>query len=663
MTGRKLLALMGMTFATATAAQAQDGYNQRAKKYVEQYAEMAMSEQRISGIPASITLGQGILETEAGNSELFHNANNHFGIKSKSDWKGETYTYTDDAPNELFKKYKDAQESFHDHSEHLHRNPRYAPLFKIPVTNYKGWAVTIRKCGYATDPKYAQRLIKIIEEFSLANYTELALKEPAPKHEMTPAVQQATATAVAVPVKQEVTPLKVDIANPAVVKTEPVIAKAEPIVAKAPEATPVAKPIEAAKPAEVSKPAEIAPPAPQLPVMQKPGSKIIIHTSDGSDAGIQGEAGNTSKLNISHETEADYFAAVPPADTSKVTTVNGLRAFPAKKGDMLLKYAVQYKVRYPQLLEMNDLPDAPLAFDCYIYLEKKSATGIRDRHMVKDGETLLMIAQEEGIQLKRLMAFNHLNSKDEPVNGAILELQTPATSKPEVKVTYVPAAHHGNAIGAAPPINKGDYITLRKDKLAPPDKPRETVKEVASTSPPPTDKAPKENKLKNIINRIKNNDSTIAKTSTPTNTAINTSADASIATADDPIEADMEAMAPFMVYMSGEQTDILTNASMQWIKPENDPPKVVEHGNAISPAELAKLKAELDPIVYADDSKLIAANPAKAPTKTAIYYTVKKGETATMIARKYNISVSDLLKWNNIAAGDIKPGQDLKVSE
>src|SRR5262249_54374454 len=116
-----------------------------------------------------------------------------------------------------------------------------------------------------------------------------------------------------------------------------------------------------------------------------------------------------------------------------------------------------------------------------------------------------------------------------------------------------------------------------------------------------------------------------------------------------------------------DQADILTNISMQWIKPENEPSKAVAPTNTVDAAALAKLKAELDPIVYADDSRLMASNPAptpeKAPVKTAVYYTVKKGETATAIARKHNISVSDLLKWNNIAAGDIKAGQDLKVSE
>ena len=150
---------------------AQDGFSERARKYVEQYAPMAMAEQRRSHVPAAITLGQGILETEAGISELMTEANNHFGIKCKNGWSGETFTHTDDAPNECFKKYKCASESYKDHSDHLKRNQRYSVLFTLKEEDYKNWAICLKKCGYATNPQYAQRLIKIIEDYGLQQYT------------------------------------------------------------------------------------------------------------------------------------------------------------------------------------------------------------------------------------------------------------------------------------------------------------------------------------------------------------------------------------------------------------------------------------------------------------------------------------------------------------
>ena len=127
-------------------AGAQDaGYTERAKKYIDQYSTLAILEQKKSGIPASITLGQGILETEAGASELMTEANNHFGIKCKNGWQGPTYTHTDDAPDECFKKYTCAAASYEDHSALLKRNPRYAPLFSLPATDYVAWAKCLKK--------------------------------------------------------------------------------------------------------------------------------------------------------------------------------------------------------------------------------------------------------------------------------------------------------------------------------------------------------------------------------------------------------------------------------------------------------------------------------------------------------------------------------------
>jgi len=172
---QKVLYFIAIILLATTKVGAQDNFNDRAKKYIDQYASLAIMEQHKNGIPAAVTLGQGILETEAGISELMTEANNHFGIKCKNGWQGETYTYTDDAPDECFKKYKCAEESYRDHTDLLKRNPRYAPLFSLKQTDYAGWARCLKKCGYATNPQYAQRLIKIIEDYSLQQYTYTAL--------------------------------------------------------------------------------------------------------------------------------------------------------------------------------------------------------------------------------------------------------------------------------------------------------------------------------------------------------------------------------------------------------------------------------------------------------------------------------------------------------
>lgn len=130
-----------------------------------------------SGVPASITLAQGILETEAGNSDLVLRSNNHFGIKCKSTWTGEKVYHDDDAKGECFRKYPSAVDSYRDHSDYLAQTPRYQHLFRLDPTDYKAWAHGIRAAGYATNPKYAQILIRYIEQYGLNDYTLVALSK------------------------------------------------------------------------------------------------------------------------------------------------------------------------------------------------------------------------------------------------------------------------------------------------------------------------------------------------------------------------------------------------------------------------------------------------------------------------------------------------------
>jgi|GEM_PF-29829 len=150
-------------------------YAAKVNRYIQQYSKLAVAEQKRSGVPAAVTLGQGILETEAGCSELVTGANNHFGIKCKSGWTGETFSHTDDAPDECFRKYKCCEDSYKDHSDYLKGTPRYAALFRLSVTDYAGWAYGLKRCGYATNPHYAPQLIKIIEDFHLQAYTYAAI--------------------------------------------------------------------------------------------------------------------------------------------------------------------------------------------------------------------------------------------------------------------------------------------------------------------------------------------------------------------------------------------------------------------------------------------------------------------------------------------------------
>ena len=150
-----------------------------AEQYIEQFKEVAISEMKRTGVPAAVTLAQGILETESGNSELVRRSNNHFGIKCKSDWTGTSVNHDDDAKGECFRSYKTAGESFRDHSDFLHGNTRYGFLFSLDVMDYKGWAYGLKRAGYATNPRYPEILISNIEQFNLQQYSLLALQESA----------------------------------------------------------------------------------------------------------------------------------------------------------------------------------------------------------------------------------------------------------------------------------------------------------------------------------------------------------------------------------------------------------------------------------------------------------------------------------------------------
>ena len=138
--------------------------------YIKQYKDIAIEEMNRSGIPASITLAQGIHESSYGTSYLSKNTNNHFGIKCKENWTGKTFKYTDDAPNECFRVYDSVAQSYRDHSDFLKYRPRYASLFLLDKSDYKGWARGLKSAGYATNPQYAPILIKTIEDFKLYTF-------------------------------------------------------------------------------------------------------------------------------------------------------------------------------------------------------------------------------------------------------------------------------------------------------------------------------------------------------------------------------------------------------------------------------------------------------------------------------------------------------------
>ena len=148
------------------------------EEYIYTFKEDAVKEMYLHKVPACITLAQGMLESGNGNSALCKNANNHFGIKCHKEWAGETYTMDDDSADECFRKYETALDSYSDHSLFLFSRSRYSQLFELPINDYKGWCIGLKAAGYATDPKYPERLIELIEKYKLH---ELNINENTPK--------------------------------------------------------------------------------------------------------------------------------------------------------------------------------------------------------------------------------------------------------------------------------------------------------------------------------------------------------------------------------------------------------------------------------------------------------------------------------------------------
>lgn len=360
-----------MLLATATNAQ-NASYKERAQAYIEKHKMIAMAEQQRTGIPAAITLAQGVLETDAGNSELAVEANNHFGIKCKSTWTGETFAHTDDAPNECFRKYKSTHESYKDHSDFL-KQPRYNPLFRIAVTNYEEWAKGLKKFGYATNPRYAQQLIKIIEDYNLQDYTFAANN------------------------KDIIYPTEFPESNP----------KPATGIASKPAST--TKPVATNNKANTGKPVAATVVATPAPAMK-----------------------TVTEVAKEEEKVADHNSIPAGVEPGKIVRVNGLRAIYALKGDVLLTYAIKQNIRYERMLELNELPDAPLKENMYIFLDKKKTRGMKPTRTVGSGESLMQIAQSEGMQIQALRELNMLREGEEPAPGAVLNLQRLADEKPSV---------------------------------------------------------------------------------------------------------------------------------------------------------------------------------------------------------------------------------------
>lgn len=300
------------------------------EQYVEQYKDLAIREMKRMGVPAAITLAQGLLETENGNSALLKKSNNHFGIKCKNTWSGNGVSHDDDAVGECFRTYKTAEDSYRDHSNFLRGSERYAPLFQLDPADYKAWAHGLKKAGYATNPQYPAILIRSIEKYNLQQYTLLAVAD-VPKYD-----------------KSQFEDDK------------------------------------------------------EVP---------FVYT----------EEENT------------------PAGSDKIGYINKVKCVMATKGTSLLAIATRQDIDLVKLLQYNDLEkDGILNKDQPVFIEKKALEGGEAFYVSKAGESLLDVAQQNGIQLEYLAAYNGMTKQTVIREGTKLYLKPgKSVSQKDVAVAEV----------------------------------------------------------------------------------------------------------------------------------------------------------------------------------------------------------------------------------
>jgi len=368
---KKIILLFTLLSVVLLSAVAQNSsVKERTEAYINNYKDLAIQEMLRTGVPASIKLAQGILESQFGESILAKNANNHFGIKCKTEWTGDKIYQDDDARGECFRVYKSAEESYRDHSDFLKTRPHYSFLFKLEPTDITGWAYGLKRAGYATNKTYPERLLRVIEDYQLHQYTlqGIAMMD----NKTTPIVAPAQSTIVTNPVVEQpaVPAIKNEIQKPTTVKEET-----------------------------------------ETPQTEQQTINPIVEKSKATEE------------KIDSVTEKKKSPSYPEG----IFTINHTRAIHVKEGTSLLALAHQYDISLSKLFEFNELPEFDIMdMDRVLFIEKKQKKGASDYHEVAAGETIHDICQKEGIRMESLLEYNKLKKDSQLSAGQKLFLRSPA---------------------------------------------------------------------------------------------------------------------------------------------------------------------------------------------------------------------------------------------
>ncbi len=393
-----------------------DPVYQPIQKYVEQWAPTAVREMYRSGVPASITLAQGILESRYGLSPLAANGNNHFGIKCHKDWTGKKQFHDDDEKGECFRVYEDAHESFRDHSDFLRYRDRYKFLFEFETTDYKSWAYGLKKAGYATDPGYPDKLIKYIEDYQLAKYDSMSLAEAerlleAQGSEGAPDVRQGHDGAGSVSVKD----------RPQSSKDRPQSNKDRSLNSKDRSLSSVEGPSKAATKAEIKAEKKAEKQA------EKAARKARKHAVEVDDE-LTGKIPD-SPLSIEEPKRIDknQLEEFKFSLSREAYSKNGVPFVTSVEGETYSSIAQRYGLFLKELLKYNDLTATrEFAPGTVVYLQAKKSQSQKglDKFIVdEDGQSLWDICQRFGVKMSSVCKMNGLTPDYELREGDTIVLR------------------------------------------------------------------------------------------------------------------------------------------------------------------------------------------------------------------------------------------------
>lgn len=444
--------------APPTYLSSEDENSPLVEQYIQRHKQYAVAEMERMGIPASIKLAQAIQESQYGQSLAAIEANNHFGIKCHKGWTGQTYSkstgeYAADGTygieqNACFRRYATVEDSYRDHSEFLASRANYASLFQLPTTDYEAWAEGLRQAGYATDPEYGKRLIKLIRQYNLSQYDRAVnsvFLEPITVNTPSHVSGQGNTAATQQQLLQEVAQLRQRVE-----KLETVLVEAQKHLSYLNERQTMTQgQIESLRSVQVEIRDEMNDKAAALDQAIGQQYEMVANIQKNLDEvkAIQQSIIKADPLRPffnedgTPKTQLDIFE-VKHLNDADVAYVNGCRMTMILEGETMTQVALKFGLNPDEVLKINDLKvelsEYPVNF--YVFLDKKATTSIdqTEAHVVQAGETMYMIAQKHGIRLARLYQMNLMKEGEEPAIGEFIFVHKTADKKPKLQSEVAP---------------------------------------------------------------------------------------------------------------------------------------------------------------------------------------------------------------------------------